>query len=137
VHVCEPAKKETPENMTLISRDQMPPRTPYEAELRERLERAAVQADLYQRIAALQNAVVEAARAVVSLAREEQISKSDLKALQAALDTLDRESGKILLESMPTELREALTGPSAFEEGLKAQEGPLFGGTGSGRKDGG
>lgn len=110
--------------MTLVSRDQMPPSTPYEAELRDRLERAEWQAALYLQIAALQDAVVSAARAVVSYAREEQISKSDMRPLEDALGSLDREAGKVVLESMPPEIREALTAPSAFEEVLKIQTEP-------------
>ena len=113
--------------MTLVSRDQMPARTPYEAELRERLATAERQAIVYQRLAALQDAVVCAARDVVEHGRNSgPRGATHLNDLAETLKAFDREVGVALLASMPAELREALTGPSAIEEGLKAQKEPLF-----------
>lgn len=104
----------------------MPPRTPYEAELRERLKTAEWQSLLYQRLATAQDVVVKAARAL----SEEMSHGSHLvktqESLKEAIEALDRESGKILLESMPKELRDALTAPSVFEEVLKEQKESLF-----------
>ena len=106
----------------------MPPRTPYEAELRERLETAEWQARVYHQIAALQQAVVEASRAALaaSLDGDAGLRGERDAVLQAALDRHDRESGKIVLDAMPKQIREALAAPSAFEEVLKAQKEPLF-----------
>lgn len=98
----------------------MPPCTPYEAELRERLARSEQRCALYERLAAAQEACLVVARSLTKNLMQTHLALSD------ALAALDRESGKILFDSMPPELRAALTGPSAFEEGLKAQDGPLF-----------
>jgi hypothetical protein len=93
---------------------------------------------MYQALAIAQDQVVQAAEAIRSaLPAPGAALGRPIAMLVESLKNLELTRGRILLNSMPAELREALTGPSAFEEGLKAQEGPLFEGTGSGRKDGG
>lgn len=117
--------------MTIMSRDALPARTPYEAELRERLRAAEQQAALYQQLAVAQEQVVTRARELTKQLDGGMYRFSrEHDALRDALAALDREAGKILLESMPPELRESLiTGPPLIEEALKKQEGPLFPGT--------
>lgn len=106
----------------------MPPRTTYEAELRERLKTAEWLSSVYQRLAALQGTVVRAARVLSEEMGHGSHFAETQAALKAALDFFDRESGKVVLESMPKEICEALTAPSAFEEGMKEQKEPLFAG---------
>jgi hypothetical protein len=99
----------------------MPARTPYEAELRGRLEAAQRRELTYARLAVAQDAVVALTRRFC----DGEIGLT-VAGLCDALNTLDCERGKILIDTMPPELREAFTGPSAIEEALKVQTEPLF-----------
>ncbi len=104
--------------MSLVSRDQGPPRTPHEAELREQLREAEERAAMYERLAIAQDRVVQAAQAALPA---ETGADGPFAPLAVALQELERERGRILLDSMPPELRASLTGPSLIERALVAQ----------------
>lgn len=102
--------------MTLVSRDEVPPRTPYEAELRERLERAESRATMYEKLATAQDQVVRAATAIrKALPAPAAALAGRVAALVESLTSLEMAQGRILLESMPPELMAGLAAPSTFE----------------------
>lgn len=110
--------------MTLIRRDQGLPRTLSEAELCELLRRAEHRAESYARLAAAQDRVVQAARAFHD-GLSAELRCIEREALAVALRELDREHGRVLLDSVPPALRAAPTGPSAFEMAAwEAEAGP-------------
>lgn len=103
--------------MSIIGRDQGLARTRYEAELRERLLEAEERAAMYERLALAQDRVVQVAQAALT----ETGADGPFAPLAVALQELERERERILLGSMPPELRAAFTGPSLIERALVAE----------------